>query len=231
MAVVHAMTTTTHAGATPGRRAHLLVSDTGSGIAPENLGRVFEPFFTTKAPGTGTGLGLAVVHGIVKAHHGAIELHSRPGEGARFDVYLPLAADAGGVPDAPLVAPVASAPSPEASGGRHLVYIDDYEAMVFLVGRLLRKQGYRVSTFGSGEAALAWLRGHPDDSVDLLVTDQNMPGLSGIDVVRELRNLRWEGGEYAGPHITGPALNAAEHQKQFNDAIGKSLEQEKKDTQ
>ena len=100
------------------------------------------------------------------------------------------AAESGAVPDAPPVVPVEPEPLPEASGGRHVVYIDDYEAMVFLVGRLLRKQGYRVSTFGSGEAALAWLRGHPDDPVDLLVTDQNMPGLSGIDVVRELQNLR-----------------------------------------
>jgi CheY-like chemotaxis protein len=172
-----------------GAYACLSVADNGPGMDTETQRRVFEPFFTTKAPGAGTGLGLAVVHGIVKAHQGAIELHSRPGEGARFDVYLPLAAEAGAVPDVPPVAPVAP-PPPAASGGRHVVYIDDYEAMVFLVGRLLRKQGYRVSTFGSGEAALAWLRGHPDDPVDLLVTDQNMPGLSGIDVVRELRNLR-----------------------------------------
>jgi CheY-like chemotaxis protein len=173
-----------------GAYACLSVADNGPGMDAETQRRVFEPFFTTKAPGTGTGLGLAVVHGIVKAHRGAIEVHSRPGEGARFDVYLPLAAEAGAVPEAPPVAPVALAPPPDAAGGRHVVYIDDYEAMVFLVGRLLRKQGYRVSTFGSGEAALTWLRGHPHEPVDLLVTDQNMPGLSGIDVVRELQSLR-----------------------------------------
>jgi PAS domain S-box-containing protein len=173
-----------------GAYACLSVADNGPGMDTETQRRIFEPFFTTKAPGTGTGLGLAVVHGIVKAHRGAIELHSRPGEGARFDVYLPLAADAGAVPEATPVAPAVSVPPPDAAVGRHVVYIDDYEAMVFLVGRMLRKQGYRVSTFGSGEAALAWLRGHPDDPVDLLVTDQNMPGLSGIDVVRELQTLR-----------------------------------------
>jgi DNA-binding NtrC family response regulator len=70
------------------------------------------------------------------------------------------------------------------ASGRHVVYVDDYEAMVFLVGRLLRKQGYRVSTFTSGESALAWLREHPD-AIDLLVTDQNMPGMSGVDLARE----------------------------------------------
>lgn len=74
--------------------------------------------------------------------------------------------------------------------GKHVIYIDDYEAMVFLVGRLLRKQGYRASTFESGEAALDWLRAHPQDPVDLVVTDQNMPGLSGVEVARELRQLR-----------------------------------------
>ena len=173
-----------------GAYARLSVADNGPGMDAETQRRIFEPFFTTKAPGTGTGLGLAVVHGIVKAHRGAIEVHSRPGEGARFDVYLPLAPGAEAEPEALPQTPGSSVPAGEASGGRHVVYIDDYEAMVFLVGRLLRKQGYRVSTFGSGEAALAWLRGHPDDPVDLLVTDQNMPGLSGIDVVRELQTLR-----------------------------------------
>ena len=173
-----------------GAYARLSVADNGPGMDAETQRRIFEPFFTTKAPGTGTGLGLAVVHGIVKAHRGAIEVHSRPGEGARFDVYLPLAPGAEAEPQPLPQTPGSSVPAGEASGGRHVVYIDDYEAMVFLVGRLLRKQGYRVSTFGSGEAALAWLRGHPDDPVDLLVTDQNMPGLSGIDVVRELRTLR-----------------------------------------
>ena len=172
-----------------GDYARLSVADNGPGMDAATQRRIFEPFFTTKAPGTGTGLGLAVVHGIVKAHRGAIELHSQPGDGARFDVYLPLAAGAGVVPAAPPVGSVVSEP-PDGSGGRHVVYVDDYEAMVFLVGRLLRRQGYRVSTFGSGEAALAWLRGHADEPVDLLVTDQNMPGLSGIDVVRSLRTLR-----------------------------------------
>jgi PAS domain S-box-containing protein len=178
-------------GLAGGSYACLSVADNGPGMDEATQQRIFEPFFTTKAPGTGTGLGLAVVHGIVKAHRGAITLHSRPGEGARFDVYLPLAAgaaDDGLVPDTPVgdAAPVAA---PVASG-KHVVYIDDYEALVFLVGRLLRKQGYRASTFESGEAALDWLRAHPTEAVDLVVSDQNMPGMSGVDVAREVRQLR-----------------------------------------
>ncbi|MBS3912139.1 MAG: PAS domain-containing protein [Hydrogenophaga sp.] len=171
-----------------GLYACLSVVDNGSGMDLDTQRRIFEPFFTTKAPGAGTGLGLAVVHGIVKGHRGAIALESGLGAGSRFDVYLPLAG-AGqalvcttvhpGFPSTAAVAP-----------GKHIVYIDDYEAMVFLVGRLLRKQGYRASTFGSGEEALDWLRAHPQEAVDLVVTDQNMPGLSGVDVARALAQER-----------------------------------------
>ena len=128
-----------------------------------------------------------MVHGIVKAHRGVIDLHSQPGEGTRFDVYLPLAAaaDAG---DAVEVT-VAAAPA-TLRPGKHVVYIDDYEALVFLVGRLLRKQGHQATTFESGEAAVAWMRMHPEVPVDLVVSDQNMPGLSGVETAIELHRLR-----------------------------------------
>ena len=172
-----------------GAYACLSVADNGSGMDNATQQRIFEPFFTTKAPGAGTGLGLAVVHGIVKAHRGAIALHSRPGEGSRFDVYLPLAAGAEQSGAARAPPPPAAVPQPPPRG-KHVLYIDDYEALVFLVGRLLRKQGYRASTFESGEAALDWLREHPDDPVDLVVSDQNMPGMSGVEVAREMRRLR-----------------------------------------
>jgi DNA-binding NtrC family response regulator len=128
-----------------------------------------------------------VVHGIVRAHNGAIALESSLGDGARFDVYLPLA----GAAAMPALEPAAQ-PVADASGvatQHHVMYVDDYEAMVFLVGRLLRKQGYRVSTFTSGESALAWMRKHPD-AIDLLVSDQNMPGMSGVDLARESQRER-----------------------------------------
>lgn len=177
-------------GLASGAYACLSVADNGPGMDPETQRRIFEPFFTTKAPGTGTGLGLAVVHGIVKAHRGAIDLHSRPGEGTRFDVYLPLAA-AGPAGDASgavtLLPPAAPA---TAQAGKHVVYIDDYEALVFLVGRLLRKQGHTATTFESGEAALDWMRAHPEVPVDLVVSDHNMPGLSGVETAIEILRLR-----------------------------------------
>ena len=177
-------------GLASGAYACLSVADNGPGMDIETQRRIFEPFFTTKAPGTGTGLGLAVVHGIVKAHRGAIDLQSGPGEGTRFDVYLPLAAE-GAAGDALSVAspmqPVTAAP---VLAGKHVVYIDDYEALVFLVGRLLRKQGHSATTFDSGEAALEWMRAHPEVPVDLVVSDHNMPGLSGVETAIEIRRLR-----------------------------------------
>ena len=174
-------------GMAPGDYVCLSVADDGPGMDETTQQRIFEPFFTTKAPGDGTGLGLAVVHGIVKAHRGAIGVHSQPGKGTRFDIYLPrLSAPVSDGPNADLTKPLAAA---QANKGRHVVYIDDYEAMVFLVGRLLRKRGYEVSTFTSGEDAMAWLR---DDAgkVDIVVTDQNMPGISGIEVAAQVQRLR-----------------------------------------
>ncbi|MFP5467940.1 MAG: PAS domain-containing protein [Gammaproteobacteria bacterium] len=172
----------------PGRYACLSVADSGQGISAEHLNRIFEPFYTTKPPGEGTGLGLSVVHGIVTAHQGAIDVHSLPGEGTCFDLYFPMTSEA----DAEME--VATPPDGQAvplpvSAPRHIVYVDDYEAMLFLASRMLGKQGYRVTTFPSGEQALAWLEAN-DEPVDLLVTDQNMPGLSGIDVARELARIR-----------------------------------------
>jgi PAS domain S-box-containing protein len=174
-------------GVAPGDYVCLSVADDGPGMEKATQHRIFEPFFTTKAPGDGTGLGLAVVHGIVKTHLGAISVQSEPGKGTRFDVYLPrLSAAVSDGSNTDLTKPLALA---EAIKGRHVVYIDDYEAMVFLVGRLLRKRGYEVSTFTSGEDAMAWLR---DDAgkVDIVVTDQNMPGISGIEVAAQVKRLR-----------------------------------------
>ena len=176
-------------GLSSGSYACLSVADNGPGMDAETQRRVFEPFFTTKAPGTGTGLGLAVVHGIVKVHRGAIDLHSQPGEGTRFDVYLPLAA-AAPAEDPAVIVEVADRPATAPLPGKHVIYIDDYEALVFLVGRLLRKQGHQATTFESGEAAIDWLKQHPDVPVDLVVSDQNMPGLSGVETAIAIRRLR-----------------------------------------
>ena len=146
--------------------------------------RIFEPFFTTKPMGKGTGLGLSVVHGIVKAHEASIEVESPPGEGSTFHICFPAV-------DAPVAAATtaAVAATPANGQGKHLLYIDDEEAILLLMQRLLERQGYRVSTFTSPEKALAAARADPAQ-FDLAVTDYNMPGMSGLNVAIALRDIR-----------------------------------------
>ena len=171
-------------GVASGRYARIRVSDDGCGMDEATQARIFEPFYTTKSVDQGTGLGLAVVHGIVKAHQGAIMVQSAPGKGTRVDVYLPLAQVS-----AETALPVREAPAASGGEGKHVLYVDDDEAMVFLVRRMLEDLGYRVSGFLRGEAALAAVQGDAAD-FDLVVTDFNMPGLSGLQVAEELARLR-----------------------------------------
>ncbi|MEQ1515578.1 MAG: ATP-binding protein [Usitatibacteraceae bacterium] len=171
----------------PGRAVRLTVRDNGRGMDAATVGRIFEPFFTTKAVDEGTGLGLSVVHGIVRGHEGAIVVESELGRGSTFTIYLPSApADsAAAVPES--AATTAAVPSRDA--GRHILYLDDDESLVFLVKRLLERRGYRVSGFTEQREALDALRVDPA-SFDLVVTDYNMPGMSGLDVAREVRAVR-----------------------------------------
>lgn len=168
----------------PGRYVRIRVRDDGCGMDAATQARAFEPFFTTKPVGSGTGLGLAVVHGIVKAHHGAISVTSAIGTGSVFEVLLPAVDGA---------APAAIAPPAPAAGatgnGRHVLYLDDDESMVLMVTRFLRKRGFRVSGFEVAADALAALAADPDD-FDLVVTDFNMPKASGLDVARAIAQIR-----------------------------------------
>ena len=172
----------------PGRIIRLSVRDNGVGMAPETLAKIFEPFFTTRPAGEGTGLGLSVVHGIVQTHDGAITVESTPGRGTTFTVYLPPDSNVA----AALSSPVTQAtPVRDEGAGRHILYLDDEEALVFLVKRLLERRGYRVSGYSNQNEALAALSAAPD-SFDMVVTDYNMPGMSGLDVAHEVRILRPE---------------------------------------
>ena len=168
----------------PGAYAHLWVSDTGIGMDADHRARIFEPFFTTKPTGQGTGLGLSVVHGIVGAHRGAIAVDSVPGQGSTFHVYLPLVEPT--LETGPSTADVL--PSP-AGLGQHVLYVDDDEVMVQLVDRQLRRSGYQVTCFVDAADAIAAVRAQPE-RFDLIVTDFNMPRLSGLDVARELARIR-----------------------------------------
>ena len=172
-------------GLSPGRYVRLSVEDNGHGMDGATQRRMFEPFFTTKSVDKGTGLGLAVVHGIVKAHHGAIDVHSALGEGTTVAVYLPAV-----LPPSAAFAPVTSAIGDGVRGqGERILYVDDDEAMVFLVSRMLKDSGFTVDSYQSAERALAAVRADPG-GFDLVVTDYNMPQLSGLDLARELMNIR-----------------------------------------
>jgi CheY-like chemotaxis protein len=166
----------------PGRYAVLTVSDTGTGMDPRTMENVFEPFFTTKEVGKGTGLGLAMVYGVVKQHGGTIVLESEPGKGTTFRIYLQLAvtaAEASLSPDRTL---------PRGRGETVLVAEDD--AAVRMVTRLtLEECGYRVLEAADGEEAVAVFLRHRD-AIDLLLLDVIMPRMNGGAVCREIRRHR-----------------------------------------
>ncbi len=172
------------AGLQPGRYVHLSVRDTGCGMDAGTLERIFDPFYTTKRVGEGTGLGLSVVHGIMQAHEGAISVDSRPGKGSTFHLYFPaleLAAEGAEAERQASAVP--------AGRGERVLYVDDDAALVSMVTRMLKRQGYRVSGHTWAREALEALRADPQQ-FDLVVTDYNMPGLSGLDMVREVRAIR-----------------------------------------
>jgi CheY-like chemotaxis protein len=161
------------------------VSDTGAGMAPETVQRIFEPFFTTRQVGQGTGLGLSVVHGVMRSHQGAVDVQSTLGIGSTFSLYFPALAPVNTTQAAP-----ENIANITASGqGQRVLYVDDDEALVFLVRRVLTRKGFDVTTFTSPQEALAWLRDDPQ-RVDLLVTDYNMPGYSGVDLLRDVKAFR-----------------------------------------
>lgn len=172
-------------GTPSGRRAHLWVRDNGSGMDAETRARIFEPFFTTKS-GHGTGLGLAVVHGIVLAHRGSITVESTPGHGSTFHLLFPLAPEP--ADEAPAWLPSARGDLPRADD-RHVLYVDDDEVMMLMVERLLQRAGYRISAFLDPEEALDAVKADPD-SFDVAVCDFNMPALSGLDFARALASIR-----------------------------------------
>ena len=163
------------------------VRDTGCGMDPAVLSRIFDPFFTTRLPGEGTGLGLSVVHGIMQSHHGLIDVHSTPGEGSTFTLLFPVSAPALAEP---LVAAIEQSVPPTSNvQGLRVLYVDDEEALVSLVTRVLSRRGYQVTASTDARQALDRLRAAPAD-FDLVLTDYNMPMTSGLDVAREVRALR-----------------------------------------
>jgi two-component system, cell cycle sensor histidine kinase and response regulator CckA len=170
----------------PGRHVCIRVSDNGQGIDAEVRPRLFEPFYTTKARGEGTGLGLSMVQGIVRSHEGVLGVESEPGRGAVFSVYLPLSAATG---FAQKVDADDGLALPGHGVGKRVAYLDDYEALVFLVTRALEEFGYEVRGFQRSEDLLSAMKAAPD-AFDIIVTDYNMPGASGVHVTRAIKAMR-----------------------------------------
>jgi CheY-like chemotaxis protein len=172
----------------PARTVRLTVRDTGPGMDEATLSRVFEPFFTTQPMGEGTGLGLSVVRGIIHAHEGAIVVASEPTKGTSFTIYLPIAEEQVKAPFKDARGDTSKLPL-IGGGGVRLLYIDDDESMVYLVVRLLKRRNYIVSGISDASAAIEKLRGDPS-AFDVVVSDYNMPYLSGLDVARAVRDIR-----------------------------------------
>ncbi len=189
----------------------LRVSDNGRGMDEAVRNRIFEPFFTTKAVGQGTGLGLPVVLGIVQVHAGAIEVHSEPGRGTEFTLFFPAAvaepalqveSDTASLPHEPGTMgcnatsnpTVPSTPSDPAMAEHpsavppHILYLDDDDTLVFLVRRLLERRGYRVTAVTSQTQAIDAVRASPE-GFQLLLTDFNMPGMSGLEVAKAVLDI------------------------------------------
>jgi CheY-like chemotaxis protein len=169
---------------TSGRYVELCISDTGYGMTPEIKALIFDPYFTTKELGKGTGLGLAVVHGIVKSSGGHIMVESQPGHGSTFRIFLPVAdiQATDGLPDEP-------AEFSPSSGNERILIVDDEPAILRINQRLLEQNGYQVTTSTNGEEALKRFSENPD-AFDLVLSDVSMPSLSGDLLAEKILAIR-----------------------------------------
>jgi len=166
----------------PGSYVMLSVSDTGSGIAAENLAYIFEPFFTTKEPGKGTGLGLATVYGIIKQSGGHINVRSKPQAGTTFIIYLPLVQEK----ETPLV----ETPEIASRGGSEtILLVEDEDALRRVAAALLKSAGYTVFAADSADEALK-LAVSSNQHIDLIITDVVMPKMSGPELCGRLQEMR-----------------------------------------
>ncbi|MDA8137637.1 MAG: ATP-binding protein [Desulfobacteraceae bacterium] len=170
-----------HPGLTPGAHVKLTISDTGHGIPADLIERIFDPFFTTKQRGKGTGMGLAVVHGIVKSYGGVVTVLSHPGEGTVFNVFLPTVERR----SVQAVRPEKAVPR----GNERILFVDDEESLATLGKTMLGSLGYQVTATCSSVEALSLFRNDPDQ-FDLIITDLTMPKISGDQLALECMKIR-----------------------------------------
>ncbi len=169
-------------GLIPGPYLLLAVSDTGSGMDYQIMERIFEPYFTLKPQGEGSGLGLSVVHGIVKSYHGHITVHSEPGKGTSFQVYLPSMVEQ-------LSWPEKESSLTETAGVERILLVDDEELITDMFDTILTRLGYQVIVFNDSLEALAFIT-QDSTAFDLLVTDMSMPNLTGLELVQKTLAVR-----------------------------------------
>ncbi|HSO18389.1 MAG TPA: ATP-binding protein, partial [Desulfosarcina sp.] len=169
--------------AKPGNYAVLSIADTGHGIDPRVIDKIFDPYFTTKTQGKGTGLGLAVVYGIVKDHGGFLQVDSEVGQGSTFSVHLPILNDAGEEN------PSADDIGINATGSESILLVDDEAAVVKLEKQMLERMGYHIEERVSSIEALKAFEAKPD-AFDLVITDMTMPHMTGDQLARKLMSIR-----------------------------------------
>jgi two-component system, cell cycle sensor histidine kinase and response regulator CckA len=165
----------------PGHYVALEVKDTGHGIPSEIIERIFDPFFTTRDVGEGTGMGLAVIHGIITSHDGVLDVKSEVGAGSVFTVFFPCIDDEVNGREDVLIRGMPH-------GSERILFIDDEKDIVRMISRMLEYLGYTVYSATSADQALAMIR--EDPGIDLVITDYSMPGISGIEMAREIGKLR-----------------------------------------
>ncbi|MFH1742088.1 MAG: response regulator, partial [bacterium] len=173
----------THEGAVPGEYVLLTVSDNGRGMDKETLAHVFEPFFTTKGVGEGTGLGLATVYGIVKQNDGFVTVYSEPGQGTKFEIYLPrFSAESVTVTPKP-------APEPPSGGTETILVVEDEEALLKMAREMLERLGYTVLTANDPLEAVQLVKEYTG-TIHLLITDVVMPGMNGRELAERILTIK-----------------------------------------
>ncbi len=167
---------------TPGPYVELTVSDSGIGMDRKTIDKIYDPYFTTKANGEGTGLGLSVVHGIVKSYGGHISVYSEPGKGTTFRLYLPrITTD--------ITTKEIETPAIYPTSNERALIVDDEEIIVDTAKAMLSSLGYRVTAMTSSRAALRTFQKDPDD-FDFIITDMTMPNMNGVEFIQRIRQIR-----------------------------------------
>jgi CheY-like chemotaxis protein len=173
---------TIHPDIQQGKYIKLTISDTGQGINPEIMGKIFDPYFTTKAIGKGSGLGLSLVHGIVKNHRGAITVYSQPGKGTVFKILLPVIEET-------IVNKRKEKTDALYLGKESILFVDDDESIARMMARMLKKIGYQVEVRTNPVEALALFK-EKSDQFDIVITDMTMPQMTGDRLAEKLREIR-----------------------------------------